>query len=583
MERLVENLRGVNFFGTDGIRGKTDTADLSYLEALSLFRKSAVITPSLIDLAVRAFVRLIGGDGSSVYVTGSDGRDSVTGNAFVNAMNNAFAANGATVCYLGVVPTPAVPQYQILNGCMGAAMLTASHNPSNQNGIKFFFNGKKLLPEGELGDLKVSSIMLDIALAEKSPKKSDGAVKAVDPAKMILDTLESSVPVKDMTGMHFILDTAAGAWTRFTDAFFKKNGLSYMRISEEEKGHNINRNCGVAEIEGHESYTRLQIPYAPRIIKTLFENTDSYGIVTDGDGDRGMLLKYDKASDTVKVYDGDEEAFLMMGLLSRERSFEGSHIVCTLESDIMSSVSFAQRFVCRSVITDVGDKWICNCNLSDLAIGFESSGHVIMPITLENGEILLSGNGLMTAAISAVALDKGISSFKRGYSKTFYTYFVNKMLFCQGSKLFEEDAAMLDKSLAEAIKDEKSLSARKRAFKDRNVLAYEIIRDGLTEALIVSRNSGTEDKNAVYLKCTPDLTAILEPVAKMLVSRHREAMRNENLPEMEIVRLILCSIDQSGCFTVSDAQQKDTMFTSVLHALEREGRIKGDGVRFVSA
>ena len=157
------------------------------------------------------------------------------------------------------------------------------------------------------------------------------------------------------------------------------------------------------------------------------------------------------------------------------------------------------------------------------------------------------------------------------------------MLFCQGSKLFEEDAAMLDKSLAEAIKDEKSLSARKRAFKDRNVLAYEIIRDGLTVALIVSRNSGTEDKNAVYLKCTPDLTAILEPVAKMLVNRHREAMRNENLPEMEIVRLILCSIDQSGCFTVSDAQQKDTMFTSVLHALEREGRIKGDGVRFVSA
>ena len=206
-----------------------------------------------------------------------------------------------------------------------------------------------------------------------------------------------------------------------------------------------------------------------------------------------------------------------------------------------------------------------------------------MPITLENGEILLSGNGLMTAAISAVALDKGISSFKRGYSKTFYTYFVNKMLFCQGSKLFEEDAAMLDKALANAIKDEKSLSSRRRAFKDRNVLAYEIIRDGLTVALIVSRNSGTEDKNAVYLKCTPDLTAILEPVAKMLVNRHREAMRNENLPEMEIVRLILCSIDQSGCFTVSDAQQKDTMFTSVLHALEREGRIKGDGVRFVSA
>ncbi|MBP5162305.1 MAG: hypothetical protein ILP16_04930 [Spirochaetales bacterium] len=575
------NLEGMNFFGTDGIRGKTDTADLSYMDALILFKRKAVITPALIDLSVRAFVRLIGGTGSSSYVTGSDGRDSVTGNAFVNAMNNAFASSGSKVTYLGVVPTAAVPQYQLENSCLGAAMLTASHNPSNQNGIKFFYEGKKLLPEGELGDLRLSSIMLEIAKTEERPSQEKQAnINLMDPADMILKMLEDNIPVRDMRNMHFILDVAAGAWTRYADMFFSRNGLVFSRISADPEGHNINRSCGVAEIEGHESYTRLQIPYAPKIIRALFENPESYGIVTDGDGDRGMLLKYDASSDTVKVYDGDEEAFLIMGLLSRSNRCQG-HIVCTLESDIMASVSFSESFGSKSVITDVGDKWICNCDLDDLVIGFESSGHVIIPVSTGNGKLLLSGNGLLTAALAAFALESGLKSFKRGFSKTYYIYFVNKDLFCAGSELFEQDAKMLDKELSKALCGTSGLSYERRAFKDRNVLAYQVVRDGLVVALIVSRNSGTEDKNAVYLKCTPDLTALLEPVARSLASHHRDLMRNNSLPEMEVVRDIMLTMERTGSYTVSETQSKDTMFTSVLHALEREGKIKGDGSRFI--
>ena len=575
------NLEGMNFFGTDGIRGKTDTADLSYMDALVLFKKKAVITPALIDLSVRAFVRLIGGTGSDIYVTGSDGRDSVTGNAFVNAMNNAFASTGARVDYLGVVPTAAVPQYQLENSCLGAAMLTASHNPSNQNGIKFFYEGKKLLPEGELGDLRLSSIMLEIARTTDRPSKGHlPNIELKAPADMILKMLEANIPVSGMRNMHFILDVAAGAWTRFADMFFSGNGLVFTRISADPEGHNINRSCGVAEIEGHESYTRLQISYAPKIIRALFENPESYGIVTDGDGDRGMLLKYDASSDTVRVYDGDEEAFLIMGLLSRKSQGKG-HIVCTLESDIMASVSFSESFGSQSVITDVGDKWICNCGLDDLAIGFESSGHVIIPVSTANGKELLSGNGLLTAALAAFALDSGLGSFRRGFSKTYYTYFVDKDLFCAGSKLFDQDSLMLERELSEALRGRSDLSFGRRAFKDRNVLAYQIVRDGLVVALIVSRNSGTEDKNAVYLKCTPDLTSLLEPVARSLASNHRKLMRNSGLPEMEIVREIMGTMKKTGSYTVSEAQSKDTLFTSVLHALEREGRIKGDGSRFI--
>ena len=577
---MEDNLIGVNFFGTDGIRGKTDARQVSPLDALKIFRKSAVITPALIELAVCCFTRLVGGSSASVYVTGSDGRDSVTDNAFVNAMNRGFARGGSRVIYLGVVPTPTVPQYQLENGCLGGAMLTASHNPSNQNGIKFFYNGKKLLPEGEIGDKALSALMYETALKGLPAAENLGPVESVDAKDLVFRTLEKNIPVNCIRNARFILDTAAGAWTKYADYYFKKAGLNFTRISADEKGYNINHNCGVAEIEGHDFYGRADIPYSPMIVKTLFDNPDAYGIVTDGDGDRGMLLKYEKATDSVHVYDGDLEAFLILGLMEKTgQNVQGSTIICTLESDIMASVSFAERFGCKAVITDVGDKWICNSGNDDFSVGFESSGHVIIPLRLDSGKMLLSGNGLLTAVLSAAAIEQGCKVFERGFAKTFYTYFVDKSLFARGTALFNEDSVMLRNALADAGAGE----FHERRFKDENVLAYEVVKDGLTVALIVSRNSGTEDKNAVYLKCIPSLVNTLRPVATSLASRHKEKMRNRNLPEFAMSQEILDEIGRKGEFTISEEKKSDTRLIAVLHALEREGLIKGDGSRFTSA
>ncbi|MBP5551773.1 MAG: hypothetical protein J6X41_00140, partial [Spirochaetales bacterium] len=311
----MKNLKGINFFGTDGIRGKVSTQEASPLDSLDLFLSETLITPTLIDLAVRAFVRMVGGNASSTFATGSDGRDSVTGNALVDAMNKAFASCGGNVDYLGVVPTPVVPLHQLEHGCLGAAMLTASHNPSNQNGIKFFIDGKKLLPEDKMGDYTLSAIMVELAQSEEKPSVPAGTVRTVDCTQRVATLMDSCVDAKRMKDIHFIIDTAAGAWTRYADAFFSRNGIPFTRVSADEQGYNINSHCGVAEIEGHDSYTREQAEFAPVIVKTLFENPASYGIVTDGDGDRGMLLKYDGSTDCVKVYDGDEESFLVLSLL----------------------------------------------------------------------------------------------------------------------------------------------------------------------------------------------------------------------------------------------------------------------------
>jgi len=81
---------------------------------------------------------------------GSDGRDAANNRAYEKAMCEGFLKQGLKVDLLGTLPTPYVPLYMLENGIRGGAMLTASHNPANQNGIKFFLDGRKLLPEGRL-------------------------------------------------------------------------------------------------------------------------------------------------------------------------------------------------------------------------------------------------------------------------------------------------------------------------------------------------------------------------------------------------------------------------------------------------
>ncbi|MBP5552806.1 MAG: hypothetical protein J6X41_05440, partial [Spirochaetales bacterium] len=388
---------------------------------------------------------------------------------------------------------------------------------------------------------------------------------------------------KRMKDIHFIIDTAAGAWTRYADAFFSRNGIPFTRVSADEQGYNINSHCGVAEIEGHDSYTREQAEFAPVIVKTLFENPASYGIVTDGDGDRGMLLKYDGSTDCVKVYDGDEESFLVLSLLKAEGKVPaGSCVVHTLESDIMASVSFAREFGCKAVITDVGDKWICNCPEENIVIGFESSGHVILPLEAA-GKPYLSGNGLLTASLAALAFKEGHHSFTRGFSKTWYTYFVDKALFADGTVLWKEDSAMIDCLISKALAEKSDYRYELRHFMDKNVLAFQVLKDGLTVALLISRNSGTEDKNAVYLKSIDELVPALRPIAQALADNHRAKMRNPKRKEAGVAASVMKAIADEGKFVLTEEQAKDPMMNSVLHALEREGQIKGNGTSFVKA
>jgi len=224
-------------------------------------------------------------------------------------------------------------------------------------------------------------------------------------------------------------------------------------------------------------------------------------------------------------------------------------------------------------MVDVGDKWICCQNPEEMAIGFESSGHVIIPCQIEGNsklseKTLLSGNGLLTSLMTIVSLEKGMQTFEKGYSDTFYTYFVNKNLFYKESKLWKEDEKLIKESLAL----DKRLSYKQLQMKDPNVLTFSILFEGKTCALLFSRNSGTEDKNAVYLKCRKGFEDRFLSLAKALSLQHCKYMKDKRRNEVTCENKIMETIDKKGFAVKADlkADFDSGIIESAFHALVKE-------------
>ena len=128
------------------------------------------------------------------------------------------------------------------------------------------------------------------------------------------------------------------------------------------------------------------------------------------------------------------------------------------------------------------------------------------------------------------------------------------------------------RKLPEKTDDSKKLTAKRTAFNDPDVLAYSVYEDDMQTALIFSRTSGTEDKNAVYLKCRPTLKDMLLPIADALCSHHREKMRNKESTEFMIMQKADKLFAAKGFVEEKDLTDDVQLAIAVLHALEREGK-----------
>ena len=308
-------------------------------------------------------------DGSAAHrvVIGKDTR--LSGYMFENALTAGFTSTGMNVLLLGPVPTPAVG---MLVGSMRAdvgVMISASHNPHADNGIKFFGpDGFKLSDEAET---EIEAIMRsDIALAEagnigRAKRIDDGLYRYVERVKSTLDTLT-------LDGLKVVIDCANGAAYKAAPQVLWELGAEVIEVGVSPDGKNINLDCGSTST-------------GQAAVRVRSEGAD-VGVCLDGDADRVMIL-----DETGAVADGDQ----IMGLFAARWSEEGRLKHDTLVATVMSNLGlerFLRGYGLSLHRTSVGDRYVVEAmRTHGFNLGGEQSGHIVMTDYATTGDGLLAG------------------------------------------------------------------------------------------------------------------------------------------------------------------------------------------------
>lgn len=362
------------YFGTDGVRGRAGEHP---------------ITEEFAEKLGRAAARVLGGGKSGVVM--AIGRDTrASGPELERALARGITSAGGDVRLLGVLPTPGAAALVKADGLTAGAVISASHNPAADNGIKFFAgDGYKLPDETELA--------IESALDEPPAATDRGTVSTQDDAteRYVRHALASWPQGMSLKGLHIAVDCANGAAFRTTPEALRALGAEVALFHAEPDGANINLGCGSTE--------------AGEIGRLVRETGAQVGLAHDGDADR--LLLCDETGDAL---DGDE-LLAIAGLdLLRDGKLANSTIVATVMSNLglNEAVENAGGNVVR---TAVGDRYVLEAmRAGGHILGGEQSGHMIFA---EHGT---TGDGLVSALqilrIMA-ATGKPLSELRRALSK----------------------------------------------------------------------------------------------------------------------------------------------------------------------
>jgi len=343
----------VKLFGTDGIRGKAGVAPLD---------------PATVARVGAALVRSLGDTGKPVRVLiGRDTRES--GDWIEQELTRGLTGEGATAVSIGVIPTPAVAYLTSSQGFDAGIVISASHNPYEDNGIKIFScRGEKLDEKLEAG--------IERLIADTSWQVSgDNTVPTADTglAQHYVTHLRKILPEAGPLGCaRVVIDCGNGATVTVAPTLFKALGFEVTVIGDRPNGRNINLECGSTHLE------LLQ--------KTVVERGARFGVAFDGDGDRALFV--DRHGNTI---DGDAILLIAGDQLKQEGQLPGAALVATVMSNIGLELALRERGI-EMVRAPVGDKYVMEEMVKrGLVLGGEQSGHIIF------ASHLFTGDGIGTA------------------------------------------------------------------------------------------------------------------------------------------------------------------------------------------
>jgi phosphoglucosamine mutase len=332
-------------FGTDGIRGKAGEPPL---DAATVSRVGAALAASL-------------GHANPTVVVGCDTRES--SGAIVSALAGGLAKAGGIVRFAGVVPTPAVAWLARELGADAGVVVSASHNPWTDNGVKIFSaQGRKLPDEVELE--------IERHIDEAAPAPPAPAVIEPDLGRAYVEHLVGTLPHR-LDGLRVVIDAANGAAFRAAPAAFAAAGATVLGRNVAPDGRNINEGCGALHPEAMRAAVRA-------------EGAD-LGIALDGDADRIIV-----ADDAGTLLDGDDVLFLWT--LEMER--EGQRPAAVVGT-VMTNWGLEKALGARGVAllrAAVGDRYVVEeMERSGALLGGEPSGHLIRADLTTTGDGTLTG------------------------------------------------------------------------------------------------------------------------------------------------------------------------------------------------
>lgn len=338
------------YFGTDGIRGKANID----------------LTPELALCLGRAVVRALKRDECRVVV----GRDTrVSGGMLESAVVAGLLAENAAVLIVDVLPTPGIAYLTEKLKADAGIVISASHNPYEDNGIKVFGPGGVKLP-----DDAERAIEAQFETVTESPGEAVGQLVYEDDAEeLYVEYLENSVEA-DLKGLKVVLDCANGAAFRVCPEVFRRLGADIEAIGVEPDGININLNCGSTHLES--------------LIDRVRSGGFDLGFALDGDADRCICV--DNNGD---VFDGDYIMAIAAGYFKEKGRLEPPVVVST----VMSNLGFFKAMEEMGISTHqtpVGDRYVMEKMISSGSLmGGEQSGHIIFR------EYASTGDGTLTALV----------------------------------------------------------------------------------------------------------------------------------------------------------------------------------------
>jgi phosphoglucosamine mutase len=354
---MAESRKRTKLFGTDGIRGKANHSPMTGEIAFEIGRAAAHVLRKK--------------DGLKKILIGKDTR--LSGYMLESALTSGICSMGTNVVLVGPLPTPGIAFVTRSLRVDAGVVISASHNPFDDNGIKFFSSDGFKLPDETEREIEQAMFSKELGMIRPEGAGIGKAFRIDDASGRYIEYVKSTFPKgRTLEGIKVVVDCGNGSAYKITPSVLSELGADVIPIHNNPDGLNINKNCGATHPEAMQ--------------QAVLENRADIGIAHDGDADRTLLC-----DERGEIIDGDRIMAICARDMKKEGTLKGKAVVATVMSNIGLEI-FLKKAGIKLYRTVVGDRYVVEemvrrrCN-----VGGEQSGHIIF---LDHNT---TGDGAITA------------------------------------------------------------------------------------------------------------------------------------------------------------------------------------------